>query len=203
MASAICASPEAGPSAPPQTAPLRRGRWVGRVARAGSPPLSHAVTERALLFHGRDHLDLDHRLGLGEAADLDRRAGRTTHPEISHAHVRALRERLVVGDEGVGLDNIRPGSAGGFQAGVEVLESMFELRHWTRFRQAVPTCPLQSVDAAIILPPDVGRVLEHRAVQVNAGGAGKRPGTAAGLDEVGPVNWSAIFKPSGKMSSTY
>ena len=31
----------------------------------------------------------------------------------------------------------------------------------------------------------VGRVLEHRAVQVDAAGAGKRAGTAAGLDEAG------------------
>ena len=54
----------------------------------------HAVTERTPLLHGGDHLDLDHRLGLGEAADLDRRAGRTAHSEIPHAHVRALRERL-------------------------------------------------------------------------------------------------------------
>jgi hypothetical protein len=47
----------------------------------------------------------------------------------------------------------------------------------------------------------VGRVLEHRAVQVDAAGAGKRPRTAAGLDEAGPVNCSAIFKASGKLSS--
>src|SRR5215470_7006852 len=74
-------------------------------------------------------------------------------------------------------------------------------RHWTRLRQAGSICPLQSVDAAIILPRDVGRVLEHRAVQVDAAGAGKRPGTAAGPDEAGPVSWSAIFEPSGKLSS--
>ena len=74
--------------------------------------------------------------------------------------------------------------------------------HWTRFRQAGQICPLQSVDAAIILPRYVGRVLEHGAVQANAAGAGKRSGTAAGLDEASPVNWSAIFKPSGKLSST-
>ena len=46
------------------------------------PPLgpgSTPSTERAPLVHGRDHLDLDHRLRLSEAADLDRRAGRTAH----------------------------------------------------------------------------------------------------------------------------
>jgi hypothetical protein len=98
------------------------------------------VTERAPLLHGRDHLDLDHRLGLGEAADLDRRAGRTAHPEIPHAQVRALRERLVVVDEGVGLDNIGLGSAGGFQAGVEVLEGLFELRPHVARADDVAVC---------------------------------------------------------------
>ena len=43
-----------------------------------------------------------------------------------------------------------------------------------------------SVEATIIQPRDIGRVLDHRAVQVNARGAGKRPGTTAGLDEASP-----------------
>src|SRR6516164_9772254 len=81
----------------------------------------------SLLDH-RDHLDLDHSLWLSETADLDRRAGRTRYPEVAHAHVGALRERLVVRDEGVGLNNIGPSRAGALEAGVEVLEGLFELR---------------------------------------------------------------------------
>src|ERR1043166_8317463 len=81
----------------------------------------------SLLDH-RDQLDLNHCLWLSETADLDRRAGRTGYPDVAHAHVGALRERLVVRDEGVGLDNIGPRCAGGLEAGVEVLEGLFELR---------------------------------------------------------------------------
>jgi hypothetical protein len=46
-------------------------------------------------------------------ADLDRRAGRTGYPEVAHAHVGALGERLIVRDEGVGLNNIGPSRASG------------------------------------------------------------------------------------------
>src|SRR5262249_14857684 len=67
-------------------------------------------------------------LWLRETADLDRRAGRTGYPEVAHAHVGALRERLIVRDEGVGLDDIGPGRAGSREAGVKVLEGLFELR---------------------------------------------------------------------------
>src|SRR5262249_58929205 len=88
---------------------------------------SPTVPSFSLLDH-RDHLDLDHRLWLGETADLNRRAGRTGYAEVAHAHVGALRERLIVRDEGVGLDNIGPGRAGGLEAGVKVLEGLFELR---------------------------------------------------------------------------
>src|SRR3984893_3574970 len=80
-----------------------------------------------LLDH-RDHLNLNHCLWLSETADLDRRAGRTGYPEIAHAHVGALGERLVVRDEGVGLDNIGPSRASGLEAGVEVLKGLFDLR---------------------------------------------------------------------------
>src|ERR1051326_652810 len=80
----------------------------------------------SLLDH-RDQLDLNHCLWLSETTDLDRRAGRTGYPEVAHAHVGALRGRLVVRDEGVGLDNIGPRCASGLEAGVEVLEGLFEL----------------------------------------------------------------------------
>jgi hypothetical protein len=63
-----------------------------------------------------------------ETADLDRRACRTGYPEVAHAHVGALGERLIVRDEGVGLNNIGPSRASGLEAGVEVLEGLFELR---------------------------------------------------------------------------
>ena len=81
----------------------------------------------SLLDHG-DHLDLDHCLLLRETADLDCRAGRTGYPEVAHAHVGALGERLVVCNEGVGLDNISPSRACGLEAGVEILKGLFELR---------------------------------------------------------------------------
>src|SRR6187397_2444632 len=81
----------------------------------------------ASAFDDRDHLDLDHRLGLGEAADLDCRAGRAGDAEIAHAHVAALREFLVVGDKGIGLYDIGPGRPGRLQAQIEVLEGLFEL----------------------------------------------------------------------------
>jgi hypothetical protein len=41
------------------------------LGRARSLPLSHTVTGRAPLLHGCDHLDLDHRFGLGETVNLD------------------------------------------------------------------------------------------------------------------------------------
>jgi|SRR5215472_19007029 len=57
----------------------------------------------------------------------------------------------------------------------------------------------KSVDAAIILPRDVGRVLEHRAVQVDAVGAGKRPGAASRRSQravLGSVAWLVRFAPA-------
>ena len=97
--------PGYGPDVAANRGEARKLMVVGSVAAGWSccataallcpPPLgpgSTPSTERATI-HGRDHLDLDHRLGLSEAADLDRRAGRTAHSEIPHAHVRALRER--------------------------------------------------------------------------------------------------------------
>src|SRR5262249_27740865 len=86
------------------------------------------VAVGCLLLDHRDHLDLNHCLWLSETADLDRRAGRTSYPEVAHAHVGALGECLVVRDEGVGLNNIGPSRASGLEAGVEVLKGLFELR---------------------------------------------------------------------------
>src|SRR5438874_6458148 len=82
----------------------------------------------AELLDDRDQLDLDHRFRLREAADLDRRAGRAGDAEIAHADIAALRELGVIGDEGVGLDDVGPGRAGRLQAGVEVLEGLLHLR---------------------------------------------------------------------------
>jgi hypothetical protein len=80
-----------------------------------------------LLDH-RDHLDFNHCLRLSEAADLDRRAGRTGDPEVAHAHIATLGKRLVVRDEGVGLDDVRPSRASGLEAGLQVLKGLFDLR---------------------------------------------------------------------------
>src|SRR5215468_4401865 len=92
-----------------------------------------------LLDHS-DQLDLNHCRWLSETADLDRRAGRTGDPDVAHAHVGALRERLVVRDEGVGLNNIGPSCASGLEAGVEVLESLFELRPHVARADDVAVC---------------------------------------------------------------
>src|SRR5215470_1142746 len=94
---------------------------------ASAPGLAAGPASRPLLHHG-DQFDLDHRLGLGEAADLDRRAGWSGDAEIAHAHVAALREGFVVGDEGIGLDHIGPGGAGCLEAGIQVLEGLLQLR---------------------------------------------------------------------------
>src|SRR4051794_39359293 len=75
-----------------------------------------ASREPSLAFDDRDHFDLDHRLGLRQAADLDCRAGRAGDSEIAHAHIAVLREFLVVGDEGIGLDHVFPGRAGRLEA---------------------------------------------------------------------------------------
>src|SRR5258708_7111794 len=53
----------------------------------------------ARLIHDGDQLDLDHRSGLRQAADLDRRAGRAGDTEIAHADVAALGEFGIIGDE--------------------------------------------------------------------------------------------------------
>src|SRR5215470_6623604 len=67
-----------------------------------------------------DGLDLDHEIGSGETGDADGRAGRGRHPEIAHADVGTLLELVEVGDKGVGLDDVGPGSAGRLQTPVEV-----------------------------------------------------------------------------------
>src|SRR5690348_11042298 len=78
-----------------------RAQQAGTLRTIGTRPLREPF---GLLDHS-DDLDLNHCLWLSETADLDRRAGRTGYPEVAHAHVGALGERLVVRDEGVGLNN--------------------------------------------------------------------------------------------------
>src|SRR5579883_134987 len=87
----------------------------------------HRCAARRQLLDHRNHLGLDHRVWLSKAADPDRRAGRRRHPEVAHAYVGAVRERLVVRDESIGLDDIGPSRAGGLEAGVEVLEGLLDL----------------------------------------------------------------------------
>src|SRR5215469_16017264 len=58
-----------------------------------------------------DCFDLDHEIGSGQTGDADGRAGRGCHAEIAHADVGALLELVEVGGKGVGLDDVRPGSA--------------------------------------------------------------------------------------------
>src|SRR5579883_723300 len=83
----------------------------------------HRCAARRQLLDHRNHLGLDHRVWLSKAADPDRRAGRRRHPEVAHAYVGAVRERLVVRDESIGLDDIGPSRAGGLEAGVEAAGS--------------------------------------------------------------------------------
>src|SRR5204862_262604 len=94
---------------------------------AAAPAGSAASPDRALI-HDSDQLDLDHRLGLRKAADLDRRAGRAGDPEIAHPHIAALGELGIVRDKRVGLHHIGPARARRFQARVEVLEGLLHLR---------------------------------------------------------------------------
>jgi len=53
-----------------------------------------------------DRFDLDHRVGIGKAADLDRRAGWRGRSEIAHPHIGVLGELLIVRDVGIGLDDV-------------------------------------------------------------------------------------------------
>src|SRR5271166_5692895 len=103
---------------PDQTSAGRNKRDGLRLA-GGSRPTSR--------IDDRHRLDLDHEIGTGEAGDADSRAGRSRHAEIAHAYITALLEFVKVGHERVGLDDIGPGRAGGFQAAVEVLERLLHL----------------------------------------------------------------------------
>ena len=67
----------------------------------------------SVVDHG-DRLDLDHCIGIRKATDLDCRAGRRRRAEITHPHVGVLGELLVIGDIGIGLDDVGQGGAGGF-----------------------------------------------------------------------------------------
>src|SRR6185369_12156791 len=96
-----------------------------RGCRAAAPALARTR------FSGIDDgngLDLDHEIGAGETGNADGRACRGRHPEIAHADVGALLERVEVGDKGVGLDDVSPGGAGCLETPVEVLERLFHLR---------------------------------------------------------------------------
>ena len=91
-------------------------------ARAGVRPAERSAIRarlttayRRLIVDNCDRLDLDHRVGIGQAADLDRRRGRRRRAEIPHPHVGVLGELLVVGDEGIGLDDVGESGAGGFE----------------------------------------------------------------------------------------
>src|SRR6516164_2038167 len=74
-----------------------------------------------------DRLDLDHRVGVGKAADLHRRAGRRGRAEIAQPHVVMLGELRVVGDVGIGLDDVGESGAGGFEAGLDILADLLDL----------------------------------------------------------------------------
>ena len=64
--------------------PRRRARNRARLTTA----------YRRLIVDNCDRLDLDHRVGIGQAADLDRRRGRRRRAEIPHPHVGVLGELL-------------------------------------------------------------------------------------------------------------
>src|SRR5215471_3518399 len=74
-----------------------------------------------------DRFDLDHRVGVGEPADLDRRAGRGCGTEIAQPHVAVLGEFRVVCDVGVRLDDVAQAGAGGFEASLDVLADLLDL----------------------------------------------------------------------------
>src|ERR1700730_5310477 len=74
-----------------------------------------------------DRFDLDHRVGIGKTTDLDRRAGRGGRAEIAQPHVAVLGKFLVIGDVSVGLDDVREGGAGRFEAGLDVLPGLLDL----------------------------------------------------------------------------
>ena len=78
---------------------VRRYGHEGRVKTGYPRELCLSWDIQSLLDH-RDDLDLNHGFWLSETADLDRCAGRTGYPEITHAHVGAL---------GHGLDRL-PGA---------------------------------------------------------------------------------------------
>ena len=94
--------------------------FLPRPRETGQGPRCSAVDDR-------DCLDLDHRVGVGQPADLDRRAGRRGRAEIAHPHVGVLGELLVIGDIGIGLDDIGQGGAGGFKAGLDVFADLLDL----------------------------------------------------------------------------
>src|SRR5215470_6948233 len=85
-------------------------------------------SRRNSLVDGGDGLDLDHCVGVGEATDLNRRAGRRGGSEIAQPHVAVPGEFLAVGDVGIGLDDVGEGGADLFETGLDILADLLDLR---------------------------------------------------------------------------
>src|SRR6516164_285029 len=94
--------------------------FLPRPRETGQGPRCSAVDDG-------DRFDLDHRVGVGQPADLDRRAGRRGVPEVAHPHIGVLGELRVIGDVGIGLDDVGQGGADGFEAGLDVLADLLDL----------------------------------------------------------------------------
>src|SRR5712671_3229997 len=94
--------------------------------RAASNLSAQAMTGeiRGLVVDEGDRLDLDHKIETRQAADFDRRAGRCGGAEIAYPHVAVFRELLVVGDVGVGLDDVGEGSARRLETGLDVFPDL-------------------------------------------------------------------------------
>src|SRR5262249_21731504 len=63
-----------------------------------------------------------------KATDLDCRAGRRRRAEVVPPHVAVFREFRVIGDESVGLDDVGEGGTRRFEAGLDVLADLLDLR---------------------------------------------------------------------------
>jgi hypothetical protein len=64
---------------------------LARSKRATESPAYRRSRSNSAIDDG-DRFDLDHRVGVGKTADLDRRAGRRCRAEIAHPHVGVLGE---------------------------------------------------------------------------------------------------------------
>src|SRR5580704_3284834 len=116
-----------------------------------------------------DRLDLDHEIGAGEAADLDRRAGRRGGSEIAHAHLAVLGELLEIGHVGVGLDDVGEGGAGRLETGLDVLADLLDLGAHVPLADAIALWVAAQLPGDKDLPPGaterhdlaVGRLAGH------------------------------------------